>query len=671
MVQTFPPATFDYGYPDLENYDDERWLPDLQRAVTEFKQEIEEISSRSAEPTVENTLVAVGSAGREFNALLRAFSCVYSADAIDSRVAIQPQVAALSTAHQDWMQLHTGLNARLKQLQQRIASGAETATDEQRWMLQHLLKQAQSAGATLSEQAQDELLELNQQLAAEEATYQQLQTRELAQSAVLVDSAEQLQGLSAQQISSAAAAAQEAGHSRGYLLRLTMPVQQPMLAQLEDSDTRRKLFDASVGRGTLTDDSGRNTYEIGARIAVLRAKKAELLGAANYLETVLPLRTAPTREAIESMLEQLSQGAASRLNSEITRIREESGQDSQVKAWDMSFWIRQLKPQQNQGTEFPLDLEQALERVFSAAKQVYGVSIKERTDLPGFVPGARCFEVFDGEPGAVGEGLGLFLLDAFSRPTKSGGAWMNAFSVPSSLTGSYPVVINCLNISPAAEGERAQITAAEQKTLFHEFGHGLHGLLAEAQFPQLAATAVPRDNVEFPSQVNEVFQDLFNATGPSSSVQPSEDELWGRGLSTTEHLAAVVIDLGWHTLSSAEAEEAAEDPRGFEHSVLQRWGLDQDLVPPRYSSGFFKHIFASSGYAAGYYSYLWAEVLAKDAGAWFREVIEKPDQLRQRGEHFRRECLARGNTRDPLVSFEQAVGHSPDPAFLMRSLGLA
>ncbi|WP_049897573.1 M3 family metallopeptidase [Nesterenkonia massiliensis] len=677
MAQTFPPRSLDYGYPDLTAFDDAAWLSVFAAGFARHKEEIETIAAAGEPATVANTLHAFGRSGALLNSAMRAFSCVYSAHATEARQQVYAELAPQRAAHEDWIALHPQLNARFRQLHDRLSAGEVEASAEQRWMLQQQLVQAEAAGAALNESDRARLLELNQRLAAEETAYQQLQSREVVERALFVQRREELEGLDSGQIDAAAAAAKTAGHRDGYLLSLTMPVQQQALAQLQNRQTRRRLHEASVGRGSLAGDDGRTTYDIGASIASLRAQKAQLLGFSNYFESVLPLRTAPSTEAVKEMLEKIAAGAVQRLQREASTIAETSGLGDDLAAWDMSYWIHRLKPvpasaeAESATPAFPITLDQALTRVFDAAQRTYGIHVVEREDLPGFVPGARSFEVFDGAPGDAGTGIGLFLLDIHSRPTKSGGAWMNSFAVASELTGTRPVVINCLNVSPPAPGQPTMLSAGEHKTLFHEFGHALHGLLAAAEFEELSGTAVPRDNVEFPSQVNEVFQDLYSPTPTRPGAVPSERELWGKGLSTVEHVAAVVIDIAWHSLTPDQAEEALQDPRGFEQRALAEWGLDLDLVPPRYSSGFFKHIFASSGYAAGYYSYLWAEVLAADASEWFREVLNDEAALARRGAHFRTQLLSRGNTRDPLESYRQAVGRDPQVEPLLRSLGLA
>lgn len=675
--------TLDHGYPDVTEVDDGAWLPALGEALTAHRQAVERIAAHPAEPTVANTLQPLGRAHALMMAPLRAFQCVFSAEGTASRQQVQAELSPTLAEHRDQISLHPGLFRRLERLQERVEAQEEPATEEQQRMVEILLRDARLAGAGLSIGAQEHLQELNRRLAAEENAYQALQRREAAGAAVHITEAAELEGLGEEQRDSAARAAREAGYDHGWLLRLTMPVQQPMLASLRRREVRRRLHAASVGRGALDGDDGRTTRQIGANIARLRAQKAAALGYENFLESVLPARTAEDRATVETMLHRIADGALPRLEDEAQAVAEglrrrgELGAEDRLEPWDLKYGIERLRgstersqPNGAEASDAGIPLSEALHQLFRAAHQVYGLSVVEREDLPPFVPGALSFEVFDGGAGDPSTGLGLFLLDPYTRDTKSGGAWMNSFCVAAELTSSRPVVINCLNLAPPAPGTEARLSSSEMKTLFHEFGHALHGLLAEAEFEELSGTAVPRDNVEFPSQVNEVFQELFVTKTTPVGAAPSAAEMWGRGLSTVEHVAAVVLDLAWHTLTPQEAETAAEDPEAFEQVSLDAWGLDHPLVPPRYGSGFFKHIFAGSGYAAGYYSYLWAEVLAADASEWFREAMQDPEALQARGRTFRAELLSRGNTRDPLGSYRTAVGRHPQMEPLLRRLGL-
>lgn len=677
----------DHGYPDLRTLDDDGWAPAFRQAMTQHLSGVDQLAALEEPPTVENVLHRLSRAGQPLRQVQQAFGVLIASDATAARQAVRHELAAELAAHRDAVTVHQGLLARLRALQSAVSSGAAPATEEQRWYLHVTLQAAEQAGADLPGDALASVQRINQQLAVHEAVYSDLQTTEAAASAVWCGEPEQLAGLSEQRIAAAADAAREAGHDSGYLLTLGLPVQQPVLEQLQDPATRQAVFTASVSRGNMPGHDGRTTRTVGAQIAVLRAERAALLGYSSHLEATLPGRSAPSKEAIFALMRQIADGASAGARQECQQIAEflhghpqatAETTDQSLPPEDLQWGLAQVREARaarsgqsdssQGGTTDPVTLDEALEKMFDAAEAVYGVTVRPRHDLPGYMPGARSYEVFDTAKAAPDSSRGLFLLDAFSRPSKSGGAWMNSFCVASELEKSSPVVTNNLNLTATDNPADQILSPGELKTLFHEFGHALHGLLAEAEFPELSGTAVPRDVVEFPSQVNELFQDLgAQATTPEETAGTPA---WGTGISTAEHVAAVALDLAWHSLSVTEARQAAEDPAGFEHQVLVEWGLDLPAVPPRYHGGFFKHVFAGSGYAAGYYSYLWAQVLAADTAAWFREVLDDPQTLAERGAHFRRELLSRGNTRDPMESYRAVLGRDPQPEALMKKLGL-
>jgi len=703
-------SSLDYGLTDLSQIRDEHWMPALEAGIAQAREAVETIAAVEEPAEVSNVLHPLGLSHRILSKVERAFSCMFSVHATEERQKVQPKFVQAVAEHHDWLTLHPGLFQRLTTLESRLARGEASATAEQARMLEVTLDQARAAGAGLDEQAQDRLRRLNLQLSAAETDYEQLQRREAAVHAVYFDDPAELEGLGEQELSAAAAAAKEAGHATGALLQLNLPVQQGPLERLTRRAARARLHEASISRGTLSDEAGRTTPVIAAQIALLRARRAQLLGFEHHLDSVLPSRMAKDRQGIETMLRRIAEGAMARLQEEIQALRsagalqleESAGKDTgaapELMPWDISFGIAALAQQrandqtdhtgeESQATpERDVPVEEALRQVFDAASQVYGITVIERDDLPCFAPGSRSFEVFENSAETRrGAGIGLFLLDLYARPSKSGGAWMNSFSVASTLTRSRPVVINALNITSPAPGESAALTPSAMRTLFHEFGHALHGLLAEAEFEELSGTAVPRDNVEFPSQVNEIFRELPHG-GLARPGQEAEN-FWGKGFSTVEHVAAVVLDLAWHTLTVEQAHTAAEHPQAFSEAALTAWGLHHPLVPPRYGIGFFKHVFAGSGYAAGYYSYLWAQVLAADASAWYREQSaqqQSPEQrnseqhdpeqhdraLRAAGSHVRRELLSRGNTRDPLESYRITFGREPTMTALMDQLGI-
>jgi peptidyl-dipeptidase Dcp len=409
--------------------------------------------------------------------------------------------------------------------------------------------------------------------------------------------------------------------------------------------------------------------------AALRAEKAGLLGHSSWAEYALQERTAPDLAAVRELLGRIIPAATANARRELAEVQAAAGHP--VEPWDWPFHAARIERETYRvdasGLRSYFELDRVLaDGVFAAATALYGITFRERPELRGYRPDVRVWEVLE----ADGTGLGLFVGDFFTRPTKSGGAWMNSFREASTLYDERPVVTNTLNIPAPAGGEPALLTVDQVTTLFHEFGHALHGLLSTARYASLSGTSVPRDFVEFPSQVNEMWMywpdvvtayarhvDTGEAIDPEVLAAIEASSLWGEGFRTTEYLGATMLDLAWHSLAPGTV---VDDPLAFEHEALVAAGLDPALVPPRYRTGYFKHVFAG-GYAAGYYSYLWSEVLDADTVEWFRA---RGGLTRANGERFRAELLSRGNTRDPLESYRAFRGRDADPEHLLRRRGL-
>ncbi|MGO2634656.1 MAG: M3 family metallopeptidase, partial [Galactobacter sp.] len=457
----------------------------------------------------------------------------------------------------------------------------------------------------------------------------------------------------------------------GHRITLILPSSQPALAKLTHEESRRRLYAASVSRGS-TADGG--TLSLAPEIAHLRAQRARLLGFSHHAEAILAERSEPDLAKVQALLGSAVAPALANAAREDQAIA--AWQGSPVRPWDRARGLEALGADQGGVDESALvgyfELNRVIEDgVFYAANLLYGLTFTARPDLPVHHPDARVWEVFDTD----GSGVGLFIGDYFARPTKRGGAWMNSLRDGASLLGQKPVIMNNLNIPAPAAGEPALVTLDEVNTLFHEFGHALHGLFSEATYPSLAGTSVPRDIVEYPSQVNEMWAfhpevlphyAVHVDTGetlPAALVADLQKETtWGEGFSTTEYLAASLLDLAWHQLAPGEL---IEDPLAFEAQVLADHGFRPDDLPPRYRTGYFQHIF-DGGYSAGYYSYFWAEVLDADTVEWFKEQ----PSIREAGETFRREFLARGNTRDTLESYRAFRGGSARTEPLLRRRGL-
>ncbi|GGC82337.1 peptidyl-dipeptidase Dcp [Tersicoccus solisilvae] len=667
-----------YGLPDFGAIVPEHYREAIEAGIEAHRGEIELIVANPEPATVENTLVRLETSGQLLRRAALAFFTVQWADATPAIADLAAALKPAMQAHDDDVALNRGLHERIR------AIDLTHADDESRRLAEEYLTDAVHRGIDLDDAAQQRVREINTTIAELTTEFSALVQQEGNDAAVLVDTAEELDGLSPDDLAAAAQAADEAGHPGRYLITLILPSNQPVLATLTNSETRRRIHTASVNRGlgaraensTDSPTSRVDVTPIAARIAALRAEKAQLFGHANYAQYAVEDQTAPDYASVRAMLERLAPAAVRNAGAEREALAEAAG--TGVEAWDWSFWSDAVRRQRYGVDEAGLrpwfELDRVLtDGVFFAAHELYGLTFTERADLTGYHPDVRVWEVHD----ADGSGLGLFLGDYWTRPTKNGGAWMNPIVEQSRLLGDRPVVVNNLNLVKPAPGEPALLTLDEVTTLFHEFGHALHGLLSDVTYRRLSGTDVPRDFVEYPSQVNEMWmlwpEVLANyarhhRTGEPLPAETVEKLLaaqqWGEGFATTEYLGAALLDLAWHEQTDTEP---VADPLAFERQALAEAGLAVEAVPPRYRTGYFKHIFASE-YAAGYYSYLWSEVLDADTVEWFRE---NGGLTRANGDTFRRELLGRGNSRDPLASFRAFRGRDAavEPLLARRGLG--
>jgi peptidyl-dipeptidase Dcp len=492
--------------------------------------------------------------------------------------------------------------------------------------------------------------------------------------ALLLDDAAELSGLPADDIASAAEAARAAGHGGKYLLTLIQPSNQPAMASLENRDVRRRLYQASISRGS--SGGSLDVLDLVKSMVALRAEKARLLGFVNYAELTVDRQTAPDFGAVQTMMNRLAPAAVRNADAEAAALAEVAGHP--LEAWDWAYYSAKVRRERYSVDEQALrpyfELDRVLrDGVFFAATALYGVTFHERPELKGYHPDVRVWEVRNED----GSELGLFLGDYYARESKRGGAWMNSLVDQSALLGTRPVVINNLNISKPPAGEPTLLTLDELRTAFHEFGHALHGLFSNVAFPRFSGTAVPRDFVEYPSQVNEMWimwpEVLANYARHHVTGEPlpqdivdrlNESQLWGEGFGTTEYLGAALLDLAWHVLDGSRVPEDAVE---FEAKALAAAGVAHNLIPPRYRTGYFQHIFAGDGYAAGYYSYIWSEVLDADTVEWFKE---NGGLSRANGDFFRNELLSRGNSREPLESFRAFRGRDAELEPLLKRRGL-
>ncbi|MCC9177493.1 M3 family metallopeptidase [Arthrobacter sp. zg-Y750] len=667
------PSTLPYQLPPFAQITEDTFLPAFEAGIAEHAAQIEAIADNPAASDFANTIAALEASGQQLGRTAVVFFTLCAAHATEGVQRIQQEIGPRLAAHEDAIYLNRQLFERVEA----VAGQVDGLHAEQSRLVSEYRRHFIRAGAQLDDAGQARMRELNARLSELGTEFSQRLLKDTNDSALVVDTAAELAGLSDDDIAAAASAANEAGHEGKYLLSLVLPTPQPALSSLTNRETRRRLHEASLRRGFRDND--RNTLSVAAEMAALRAEKAALLGFANHAEYATDNQTAPSLDAIHEMLDKLAPAAVRNARAEAELLREAARRDGhELAAWDWAFYSEQVRRE-----KFDVDLAALrpyfeLERVlhdgvFYAANRLYGLTFTERKDLAGYHPDVRVWEVHN----ADGTGLGLFLGDYYTRDTKNGGAWMNSLVHQSRLLEEPPVVINNLNISKPAAGEPTLLTFDQVVTAFHEFGHALHGLFSDVTYPQFSGTAVPRDFVEYPSQVNEMWmlwpEVVANFARHHVTGEPLPQDVidkvlaastWGEGFSTTEYLGATLLDLAWHELAPGET---VEDPEAFEARALAAAGVDLDLVPPRYRTGYFKHIFAG-GYAAAYYAYIWSEVLDADTVEWFKE---NGGLTRENGDRFRTELLSRGNSIDPLQAFRNFRGRDAEIQPLLDRRGLA
>lgn len=662
------PSTLPYQLPPFAQIQEEDYLPAFEAGFQEHLNEIDAIVSNPEPATFDNTIVELELAGETLRRVSLVFYNNSSAHSTEGIQAVEKEIAPRLAAHGDTIYLNAALFERVNAVD---ASGMDPESVR---LAEEYRQRFVRAGAQLDDAAQQRLRELNGELSRLGTEFSQRLLRETNDSALLVDDEADLDGLTADDIASAADAAEAAGHPGKYLLTLILPTSQPALESLTNRETRRRLHEASVNRGFR--DNANNTVGVAASMSALRAERAELLGFANHAELATDDQTAPSLGAIHDMLGRLAAPAVRNARSEAEQLEEAAGHP--IEAWDWSFYSEKVRSERydvDLGALRPyFELDRVLtDGVFFAANKLYGLSFHERDDLQGYHPDVRIWEVREDD----GTELGLFLGDYYTRDTKNGGAWMNSFVEQSRLAGTRAVVVNNLNVTRPPAGEPTLLTFDEVRTTFHEFGHALHGLFSNVSYPLFSGTSVPRDFVEYPSQVNEMWmlwpEVVSNYARHHETGEPLAQETidklvaarqWGEGFATTEYLAATLLDLAWHELPPGST---VEDPLDFEKQALHDAGVDYAPVPPRYRTGYFKHIFAG-GYAAAYYAYIWSEVLDADSVEWFKE---SGGLTRRNGEHFRRELLSRGYSVDPLEAFAAFRGRAASIEPLLERRGLA
>ncbi|MCZ2858097.1 M3 family metallopeptidase [Blastococcus sp. VKM Ac-2987] len=667
------PSELPFRLPPFGELDLEHCREALLAGMAEQRREVEEIAGAAEMPGFENTIVALERSGALLDRAWSVFGNLSSSVATPRLREIEREVAPLAAAHGDALRLDPALFARVDAVHTaRHDAGLdpEALRLVERYHLDFVL-----AGARLDADGRARLSELNQQLSELSTTFGQNLQLATEAAAVRVADAAELDGLSPEEVDAAARAAADRGLD-GHLLALVLPTGQPVLTKLRDRDLRRRVFEASVSRASTGEHDNRPIAE---RIARVRAERARLLGFGTHADLVLADSTARTTAAVDEMLASMVPASVANAEAEAEVLREAAARDGvELAAWDWAFYSERVRAERYAVDTAALrpyfELDRVLvDGVFSAAERLYGFRFSPRPDLAGYHPDVRVWEVRD----ADGAEVGLYLGDFFAREGKRGGAWMSSFVRQSRLLGTRPVVVNNLNVSRAPDGQPTLLTLDEVNTLFHEFGHALHGLSSAVTYPRFSGTAVPRDFVEFPSQVNEMWAFWPEVlagyarhveTGeplPASVVEAIDAaQLWGEGFATLEYLGATLLDQAWHRITP---ETEVGDPVAFERAALEAAGVASELVPPRYRTTYFQHVFAG-GYSAGYYSYIWSEVLDADTVEWFKE---NGGLRRENGDAFRQRLLAVGGSVDPLDAFRAVRGREADPGPLLRRRGLA
>jgi peptidyl-dipeptidase Dcp len=667
-------------YPQFDKLKDEHFAPALDRGMAEQLAEIQAIADNPAAPTFDNTILAWEKSGRLLARANNLLSSLGGADTNPTRQQLQSDYAPRLAAQRDAVLLNPKLFARVEALYAARDKAAPNA--EAKRLIERYRRDMVRAGAQLNDEQKARMKAINAELATLGARFSRAVLAEVNDSALVVDSAEELAGLSPAQIAAAADAAKKRGLEGKYLLTLLNTTIQPLETELQNRALRERLHRASVARGSR--GNANDTTAVVARVLTLRQERAALLGYATPADFVLEDETARTPAAATALLRQLAPAAVASAKQEAaelqTLINAEQAAKGQptfaLQPWDWSYYAEKLRAAKYGFDEAQLkpylEITSVLERgVFFAANQLYGISFKRRTDLPVYRDDVRVYDVFDTD----GKPLAIFIADLYARPSKRGGAWANTYVSQNALEGTLPVSANHLNIPKPPAGQPTLLTWDEVETLFHEFGHALHAIFNQSRYPSLART--PRDFVEYPSQVNEVWADtpsvLASYARHHQTGEPMPRELldkvsrakrFNQGYKTLSYLGSALLDQRLHQLKAGEMPAAGE-LMAFEARVLKEEGVDFAPVPPRYRTPYFSHIMG--GYSAGYYAYIWSEVLDSNTVEWLKFG---GGLKRANGDQLRAKLLSRGGSEDAMVLFRNLVGHEPKIEPLLERRGL-
>ena len=669
-------------YPHFDRIKDSDFAPAFDAGMAEQLKEVEAIAGNAEPATFDNTIVALENSGQVLERALTVFFNLVGTDTNDTRQKLEADYSEKLAAHQDAIRLNGKLFERIQALYDgREGLGLDA---EGKRLVERYYTDFVRAGAKLSDADKDRLKAMNAELAKLGTQFDQNVLGEVNASAVTFDSAQALAGSSEAQIAAAADEAKKRGLDGKYVVTLLNTTGQPPLSYLTDRESRRKIFEASMARGSRGGEFD-NTGLV-AQVVKLRAERAALLGYPNYAAYALEDATAKTPQAVNDMLGKLAPAAVANAKREAADLQKMIDQEQAAKGeasfklepWDWAFYsekVRQAKYDFDESQLKPyFEMKNVLENgVFFAANQLYGISFKERTDLPKYRDDIWTYDVID----ADGKPLAIFIFDPYARESKRGGAWMNAYVSQSKLRGTQSVVANHLNIPKPPAGEPTLMTWDEVTTTFHEFGHALHGMFSNVEYPYFSGTNVPRDFVEFPSQVNEMWADWpsilanyakHHQTGEAMPQALLDKVLaaskFNQGFATTEYLGAAMLDQRWHQIG-ADQVPAADGVMKFEADALAADGIAYPPVPPRYRTPDFSHIMG--GYAAGYYAYIWSEVLDANTQEWMRQ---HGGLKRENGDRFRATLLSRGGSNDALQLFRDFAGHEPKIEPLLAKRGL-
>ena len=672
-------STLPFGAPDFSKIKPSDYLPAFEIAIQQTKDEIAQITENKDSATFENTILAYEESGKTLDRVTRTFFALVEADKTPEIGETEKKVTPMLTDLENEISFNKALFERIKQVYEREHDSLQ---GEDKKLLEEIYKDFVRKGALLPDDKMARMKEINMRISDLQQQWGDMLPDATNDAVVWVDSKEQLAGLSEADIAQCAKDAESRDKKAPYAIVIVNTTQQALLASLDNRDLRRQVYEASIHRA---DGTGKyNTYPLVVEIAKLRAEQAEIMGYPNYASYSLEKTMAKTPDNVYAFLKNLIREYTPKAQAETKAIeeyaRKTEGADFQLQPYDRFYYSAKMKKEQLDISDeevkpyFNVD-SVLLNGVFYAANRAYGLTFKERTDIPTYHPDMKAFEVFDKD----GQSKALFYCDYFRRPTKRGGAWMDGFAKQSRQRQQLPIIFNVSNNAKAPEGQPSLLTWDEVTTMFHEFGHALHGILSDCQYNKLSGTSVARDFVEMPSQFNESFAaipEVFDhyarhyKTGESMPASLKERMLQSITFQTAyalgENLAATCVDLAWHMLPSDKIP-TAEQAGAFETEALRQVGLLDTQIPPRYYTSYFNHVWGG-GYAAGYYSYLWTEVLADNIA----DVFAKRGALApETGQDFRDKILSRGNTGDLMQMFTDFTGmKSPDASSLLRARGL-